>query len=156
MMARPTSKQQRIKRTERKIQKASSKESAASRYFVNLNINKVSEKQKNRALKQRYYYYVKARNTSRTQTQIRSNIAGDDTYVGSLIKRYWDYVNEGLIHHQNGLSKYEQAEFMENNLTELEMKSAIEQADKWREATAKREEERRESFRNFITNVIPF
>lgn len=155
-MARPNSKIQKAKRAKRKIEKFSLKQEAELRYAESLNIDKISEKQKPRIIKSKYYHYVQGRDKSRPQTQIRDDITGDNTYVGSLIKKYWDYVNAGLIHHQNGLSKYEQAEFMEDNLSELEMKSAIEQADKWREATAKREEERRDAFRSFIKNVIPF
>ena len=140
-------------RKAKKILRRRSSTLAQLQYQIS-NVKAISQRTK--SLKTEYGNYIKVRDISRTQSQIRANIVGDDTYVGSLIKKYWDYVDAGLIHHQNGLSQYEQAEFIENNLSGLEMKSAIEQADKWRDATAKREEERRSAFRSSVMDIIPF
>ena len=101
--------------------------------------------------------YIRNRDKGRVPTEIRAAIGiEDDRELGALIKQYWDYVNDGLIRAESGLSNYEIGEFMSINKTPLEMKAAIEQADSWREATEAKEKARLERHKEWAKKAIQF
>lgn len=68
-----------------------------------------------------------------------NDLTSDTTEVGALIAKYNEYVDKGIIKPKSYLNNYEQASYMRNEvLTEQEMQSALNQADKWRTAAAER------------------
>lgn len=76
----------------------------------------------------------------------------DDDY-GAIIKKYYDYINNGWIKESSALDKYEAAQwFAEQVMTKEELEEAIAQADNWRKVR----EEKAEKRRQFEMNLINF
>lgn len=60
----------------------------------------------------------------------------DQLVTGAVLKKYYEYIDKGLIKRQSSLNKYEAADwFSDNIMTENMMQEAIDQADKWAEKT---------------------
>ena len=149
--------QQQFKKNEKRQQKQAQKEAARQQFLESANREYLGNKQSGEVLDYRRKQYIESRDKGRTSTEIRTSIGvEDDREVGALIKQYWDYVNEGLIRAESGLSQYEIAEFMSMEKTPLEMKRAIEQADEWRQKTEAKEQARLEAHREWAKNVIGF
>lgn len=81
-----------------------------------------------------------------------STISNDGVY-GAILKKYYDYIDNGWIKRVSTLDKYEAAQwFAENVMTQEDMEEAINQADRWREA----EEEKHQRSLAARVNLIDF
>lgn len=157
MAKRSNSKAQKARKAEKRQQKNALKYTAQLQYAYSVNRDFLTNKQMGRVLSIQREDYIRNRDKGRVSTEIRAAISiEDDRELGALIKQYWDYVNEGLIRAESGLSNYEIGEFMSMNKTPLEMKAAIEQADSWREATEAKEKARLERHMEWARNAIQF
>ena len=157
MAKRNNSKTQKTRKAEKRQQKNALKYAAQLQYIDSVNRDALTDKQKSRVLNAQREAYIRNRDQGRVPTEIRAAIGiEDDRELGAIIKQYWDYVNNGLIRAESGLSNYEIAEFMNMNKTPLEMKAAIEQADSWREATEAKEKARLERHMEWAKNAIQF
>ena len=157
MAKRSNSKAQKARKAEKRQQKNALKYAAQLQYVDSVNRDALTDKQKSRVLNAQREAYIRNRDQGRVPTEIRAAIGiEDDRELGAIIKQYWDYVNDGLIRAESGLSNYEIAEFMNMNKTPLEMKAAIEQADSWREATEAKEKARLEKHMEWAKNAIQF
>lgn len=157
MAKRSNSKTQKTRKAEKRQQKNALKYAAQLQYVDSVNRDALTDKQKSRVLNAQREAYIRNRDQGRVPTEIRAAIGiEDDRELGAIIKQYWDYVNDGLIRAESGLSNYEIAEFMNMNKTPLEMKAAIEQADSWREATEAKEKARLEKHMEWAKNAIQF
>lgn len=157
MAKRSNSKAQKARKAEKRQKKDALRNAAQLEYINSVNRDMLTDKQMGKVLSIQREAYIRNRDKGRVSTEIRAAIdIEDDRELGALIKQYWDYVNEGLIRAESGLSNYEIGEFMSMNKTPLEMKTAIEQADEWREATEAKEKARLERHKEWARNVIPF
>lgn len=157
MAKRSNSKAQKARKAEKKQQKDALKYATQLQYANSVNRDILTDKQIGRVLSIQREAYIRNRDKGRVPTEIRAAIGiEDDRELGALIKQYWDYVNDGLIRAESGLSNYEIGEFMSMNKTPLEMKTAIKQADEWREATEAKEKARLEKHMEWARNVIAF
>ena len=157
MAKKSNSKAQKARKAEKRQQKNALKYAAQLQYVDSVNRDALTDKQKSRVLNAQREAYIRNRDQGRVPTEIRAAIGiEDDRELGAIIKQYWDYVNDGLIRAESGLSNYEIAEFMNMNKTPLEMKAAIEQADSWREATEAKEKARLEKHMEWAKNAIQF
>ena len=157
MAKRSNSKAQKARKAEKKQQKNALKYAAQLEYANSVKRDFLTNKQMGKVLSIQREAYIRNRDKGRVPTEIRAAISiEDDRELGALIKQYWDYVNDGLIRAESGLSNYEIGEFMSMNKTPLEMKAAIEQADSWREATEAKEKARLERHMEWARNAIQF
>lgn len=157
MAKRSNSKIQKARKAEKRQKKDALRNAAQLQYANSVNRDFLTNKQMGRVLSIQREAYIRNRDKGRVPTEIRAAIGiEDDRELGALIKQYWDYVNEGLIRAESGLSNYEIGEFMSMNKTPLEMKAAIEQADSWREATEAKEKARLERHMEWAKNAIQF
>lgn len=143
---RTNSRTQRAKREERRQQRQSSRSAAQLRYWESIRPEQRTPLQTRR---------FSAVNSSRYRgTKERLDFWEDDSNLyGAIIKKYNDYVNQGLIKRQSGLNKYEAADwFSENVLTPQGMESAIRQVDEWRENAARIHAEKKEKRRRFYAD----
>lgn len=144
MNKRIKKKQAKIKSFEKEyisLQKKQRKVEAQIKVVQAFNIEEIKpgSKSYNAIIQSKYEFWKMGKNIHLPSTEIRNQIDGDDTYVGALIKKYWDYADKGWIHHSSGLDKYELAEFIEETISATEMKNVIEQADEWRASTLEKE-----------------
>lgn len=157
MAKRSNSKVQKARKAEKRQKKDALRNAAQLQYVGSVNRDTLTNKQMSRVLSIQREAYIRNRDKGRVPTEIRAAIGvEDDRELGALIKQYWDYVNDGLIRAESGLSNYEIGEFMSMNKTPLEMKTAIEQADAWREATEAKEKARLERHMEWAKNAIQF
>lgn len=157
MAKRSNSKAQKARKAEKRQQKNALRNAAQLQYADSVNRDFLTDKQMGKVLSIQREAYIRNRDKGRVPTEIRAAInIEDDRELGALIKQYWDYVNDGLIRAESGLSNYEIGEFMSMNKTPLEMKAAIEQADEWREATEAKEKARLERHMEWARNAIAF
>lgn len=157
MAKRSNLKAQKARKAEKRQQKNALKYAAQLEYANSVKRDFLTNKQMGKVLSIQREAYIRNRDKGRVPTEIRAAIGiEDDRELGALIKQYWDYVNEGLIRAESGLSNYEIGEFMSMNKTPLEMKAAIEQADSWREATEAKEKARLERHMEWAKNAIQF
>lgn len=157
MAKRSNSKAQKARKAEKRQQKDALRNAAQLEYAYSVKRDLLTDKQMGKVLSIQREAYIRNRDKGRVPTEIRAAIGiEDDRELGALIKQYWDYVNDGLIRAESGLSNYEIGEFMSMNKTPLEMKAAIEQADEWREATEAKEKARLERHMEWARNAIAF
>lgn len=155
MAKRSNSKIQKAKKAEKRQKRVAHRDAAQFQYAVSVRREMLTDKQMGRVLSIQRETYIRNRDKGRVPTEIRAAIGiEDDRELGALIKQYWDYVNDGLIRAESGLSNYEIGEFMSMNKTPLEMKAAIEQADEWRKATEAKEKARLERHMEWARNAI--
>ena len=157
MAKRSNSKAQKARKAEKRQKKDALRNAAQLQYIDSVNRDLLTNKQMGRVLSIQREAYIRNRDKGRVPTEIRAAISiEDDRELGALIKQYWDYVNDGLIRAESGLSNYEIGEFMSMNKTRLEMETAIKQADEWRELTEAKEKARLEKHKEWARNAIPF
>lgn len=157
MAKRSNSKIQKARKAEKRQKKDALRNAAQFQYVESVKRDFLTDKQMGKVLSIQREAYIRNRVKGRVPTEIRAAIdIEDDRELGALIKQYWDYVNDGLIRAESGLSNYEIGEFMSMNKTPLEMKAAIEQADEWREATEAKEKARLERHMEWAKNAIQF
>lgn len=157
MAKRSNSKIQKARKAEKRQKKDALRDAAQFQYANSVKRDFLTNKQMGKVLSIQREAYIRNRDKGRVPTEIRAAISiEDDRELGALIKQYWDYVNDGLIRAESGLSNYEIGEFMSMNKTPLEMKAAIEQADEWREATEAKEKARLERHMEWARNAIQF
>lgn len=157
MAKRSNSKVQKARKVEKRQKKDALRNAAQLQYVGSINRDFLTDKQMSRVLSIQREAYIRNRDKGRVPTEIRAAIGvEDDRELGALIKQYWDYVNDGLIRAESGLSNYEIGEFMSMNKTPLEMKAAIEQANSWRAATEAKEKARLERHMEWAKNAIQF
>lgn len=157
MAKRSNSKAQKARKAEKRQKKDALRNAAQLQYIDSVNRDLLTNKQMGKVLSIQREAYIRNRDKGRVPTEIRAAISiEDDRELGALIKQYWDYVNDGLIRAESGLSNYEIGEFMSMNKTRLEMETAIKQADEWRELTEAKEKARLEKHKEWARNVIPF
>ena len=157
MAKRSNSKAQKARKAEKRQKKDALRNAAQLQYAYSVHREMLTDKQMGKVLSIQREDYIRNRDKGRVPTEIRAAISvEDDRELGALIKQYWDYVNDGLIRAESGLSNYEIGEFMSMNKTPLEMKAAIKQADEWREATEAKEQARLERHMEWAKNAIQF
>ena len=157
MAKRSNSKIQKARKVEKRQKKDALKYTAQLHYADSVKRDFLTNKQMGKVLSIQREAYIRNRDKGRVPTEIRAAISiEDDRELGALIKQYWDYVNDGLIRAESGLSNYEIGEFMSMNKTPLEMKAAIKQADEWREITGAKEKARLERHMEWAKNAIQF
>lgn len=148
---------QKARKAEKRQKREALRNAAQLQYVDSVNRDFLTDKQMGRVLSIQREAYIRNRDKGRVPTEIRAAIGvEDDRELGAIIKQYWDYVNDGLIRAESGLSNYEIGEFMSMNKTPLEMKAAIEQADSWRQATEAKEKARLEEHMKWARNAIQF
>ena len=157
MAKRSNSKTQKARKVEKRQKKDALRNAAQLQYAESVKRDFLTDKQMGKVLSIQREAYIRNRDKGRVPTEIRAAISiEDDRELGALIKQYWDYVNDGLIRAESGLSNYEIGEFMSMNKTPLEMKAAIEQADEWRELTEAKEKARLERHMEWSRKAIQF
>lgn len=126
MAKRSNSKIQKARKVEKRQKKDALRNAAQLQYVNSVKRDLLTDKQMSKVLSIQREAYIRNRDKGRVPTEIRAAIGiEDDRELGALIKQYWDYVNDGLIRAESGLSNYEIGEFMSMNKTPLEMKAAI-------------------------------
>lgn len=153
-MARPKSKEQRAKRTQRQAQRQSQRQFEQFRLFESINVNSITTNaQKRKFLAGRHEEFLKDRTAH--GKRLENETYETTTVKGALAKQYYDYVEKGWIKQTSFMDVYDAIEFMEQNVSQADMERAIQQADEWRTRTFNREMQRRAD-RAANRPIIPF